>query len=255
MRFFTTIGQWVIYLAAELGRMGIFMAYALSLTFRRPYRIRHIINEMRFIGVHSIVVILLTAGFTGMVIGLQGYYTLKQFGSEAMLGSGVALALMRELGPVLGSLMVTARAGSAMAAELGIMRISEQIDALDVMTINPMKFLVQPKIIAGILSMPLLTGIFDVIGIYGGYLVGVKLLGVNEGSFYHNMYASVVWRDIYSGFIKSLAFGTVLTWICCYKGYTCARGAKGVGRATTEAVVVSSVVILVADYFLTSILL
>lgn len=235
--------------------MNIFLAESLYLTFRKPLRLRLIIKEVHFIGVKSLLVILLTATFSGMVLGLQGHHTLRQFGSEAMLGSGVALALIRELGPVLGALMVTARAGSAMAAELGIMRISEQIDALDVLTINSMKFLVLPKILAGIIAVPLLVGIFDLIGIGGGYLVGVKLLGVNKGSFFHNMYVSVVWKDVYSGFIKSVVFGAVLTWICCYKGYTCGHGAKGVGKATTEAVVISSVVILIADYFLTSILL
>lgn len=255
LRFFTTIGRWTIYLIIELGRMNIFLAESLYLTFRKPLRLRLIIKEVHFIGVKSLLVILLTATFSGMVLGLQGHHTLRQFGSEAMLGSGVALALIRELGPVLGALMVTARAGSAMAAELGIMRISEQIDALDVLTINSMKFLVLPKILAGIIAVPLLVGIFDLIGIGGGYLVGVKLLGVNKGSFFHNMYVSVVWKDVYSGFIKSVVFGAVLTWICCYKGYTCGHGAKGVGKATTEAVVISSVVILIADYFLTSILL
>jgi len=248
------IGRWTIALVAELGRMGIFLAEALYLAFRRPFRLRLIIKEMHFIGVKSMLVILLTASFSGMVLGLQGYHTLRQFGSEAMLGSGVALALIRELGPVLAALMVTARAGSAMAAELGIMKITEQIDALDVFTINSMKFLVMPKILAGVIAVPLLVGIFDIIGIWGGYVVGVKLMGVNAGSFFHNMYVSVDWRDVYSGIIKSVVFGTVLTWICCYKGYTCGHGAKGVGRATTEAVVISSVVILIADYFLTSIL-
>lgn len=251
----TAIGEWTIGLIRELGRMSIFLAEALYLALRKPFRLRLIVKEMHFIGVKSLSVILLTAAFSGMVLGLQGYHTLRQFGSEAMLGSGVALALIRELGPVLAALMVTARAGSAMAAELGIMRISEQIDALDVFTINSMKFLVMPKILAGIIAVPLLVGIFDIIGIGGGYLVGVKLLGVNEGSFFQNMYTSVVWKDVYSGFAKSVVFGTALTWICCYKGYTCGHGAKGVGRATTEAVVISSVTILIADYFLTSILL
>ena len=253
--FLTGIGRWTIDLIRELGRMSIFLIESLCLAFRKPFRLRLIIKEMHFIGVKSLLVILLTAAFSGMVLGLQGYHTLRQFGSEAMLGSGVALALIRELGPVLAALMVTARAGSAMAAELGIMKISEQIDALDVLTINSMKFLVMPKILAGIIAVPLLVGIFDLVGIGGGYLVGVKLLGVNEGSFFHNMYLSVVWKDVYTGFAKSMGFGAVLTWICCYKGYTCGHGAKGVGRATTEAVVISSVVILIADYFLTSILL
>jgi phospholipid/cholesterol/gamma-HCH transport system permease protein len=238
-----------------MGRMLIFLSSFFYLAFQPPLRIRHIIKEMHSIGVHSLLVILLTASFTGLVLGLQGYYTLRQFGSEALLGSAVALSLIRELGPVLGALMVTARAGSAMTAELGIMKISEQIDALDVMTINPIKFLVRPKILAGILVLPLLVSIFDVVGIYSGYVVGVKLLGVTTSSFFHEMASSIVFKDIYTGIIKSVAFGLILTWVCCYKGYYCGRGAKGVGKATTEAVVLSAVLILMLDYFLTSVLL
>jgi phospholipid/cholesterol/gamma-HCH transport system permease protein len=255
LRFFVAIGKWSICNLREMGRTVIFLMYFFFFAFQPPLRLRHIIKEMHFIGVHSLFVIILTASFTGMVLGLQGYYTLRQFGSEALLGSAVALSLIRELGPVLGALMVTARAGSAMTAELGTMKISEQIDALDVMTIDPIKYLVVPKILAGILVLPLLVSIFDVIGIYSGYLIGVKLLGVSSSSFFHEMSRSVVFKDVYTGIIKAVVFGSVLTWICCYKGFYCGHGSKGVSKATTEAVVLSAVLILMLDYFLTSILL
>ena len=255
MQFFTNIGNVSLFYLREMGRMVIFLFSFLYLALQRPLRLRKIIKEMHFIGVNSMFVIALTAAFAGMVLGLQGYYTLRQFGSEGLLGSAVALSLIRELGPVLAAIMVTARAGSAMAAEIGIMKISEQIDALDVMTINPVKFLVVPKMLAGIIVLPLLVSIFDVIGIFGGYIVGVKLLGVNSGTFFYEMQSGVVFRDVYSGIVKSIVFGVVLTWVCCYKGYYSGHGAKGVSKATTEAVVLSAVLILVWDYFLTSILL
>jgi len=235
--------------------MHVFLASSMVQVVQPPLRLRHVVREMHFIGVRSIFVIAVTAAFTGMVLGLQGYHTLRQFGSEGLLGSVVALSLIRELGPVLGALMVTARAGSAMAAEIGSMRITEQIDALDVMTLNPIKYLVVPKILAGILVLPFLVAIFDVIGISGGYVVGVKLLGVNPGSFFHEMESTVVFRDVYGGVVKSVVFGLVLTWVCCYKGYYTRHGAAGISKATTEAVVLAAVLILAWDYFLTAILL
>jgi phospholipid/cholesterol/gamma-HCH transport system permease protein len=248
-------GAVVIESIREMGRMGIFFSSFLTWAFRRPLKFERITQQIHFIGVKSLFVIVLTASFSGMVLGLQGYYTLQKFGSEGLLGSAVALSLIRELGPVLAALMVTGRAGSAIAAEIGIMKITEQIDALEVMAINPIKYLVVPKILAGLIAIPLLAAMFDVIGIYGGYLVGVKLLGVSAGSYFSQMEVSVVFRDVYTGVIKSVCFGVLLTWVCCYKGYYAGHGAAGVSKATTEAVVLASVLILVLDYFLTSILL
>lgn len=253
--FFILIGERTLFYVKEAGSMAIFLVTFFLQAVQPPFRLRHIVKEMHFIGVRSLFVVVLTASFTGMVLGLQGYYTLRQFGSEALLGSAVALSIVRELGPVLSAIMVTARAGSAMAAELGSMRITEQIDALDVMTLNPVKYLVVPKILAGVLVLPLLVAMFDVVGIAGGYLVGVNLMGVNKGIFFQSMQSDVVFRDLSSGFIKSVVFGLVLTWICCYKGYYPGHGAAGVSRATTEAVVFSAVTILAMDYFLTSVLL
>jgi phospholipid/cholesterol/gamma-HCH transport system permease protein len=190
-----------------------------------------------------------------MVLALQGYYTLRKFGSEALLGSAVALSMIRELGPVLASLMVTARAGSSMTAEIGIMRITEQIDALETMAINPLQYLITPKMVAAILAVPLLVSIFDVVGITGGYLVGVKLLGINSGTYWSSIESSVEWMDLYGGMLKALSFGLIISWVCCYKGFHTTMSAEGLGKATTEAVVLASVLILVWDYFLTSVLL
>lgn len=232
-----------------------FLLYAVYVCVADPVRPRHIIKQISFIGAKSSFVIVLTAGFTGMVLGLQGYYTLTKFGSEGMLGVAVALSLIRELGPVLSALMVTGRAGSAITAEIGIMRISEQIDALETMALEPFKYLVSPKLIASLLALPLLCAIFDLVGIWGGYLVGVRLLGVNPGAYFGEMKNSVEWQDVYSGMIKSLSFGVIIAWVCCYKGYYTGHGAEGVSRATTGAVVLSSVLILIWDYFITSVLL
>jgi len=249
------IGRQGVSFTLELGRMGHFLLHAVYSLVRQPGRPVHVLKQIRFIGAKSLFVIMLTAGFTGMVLGLQGYYTLAKFGSEGMLGTAVALSLIRELGPVLSALMVTGRAGSAIAAEIGIMRISEQIDALETMALDPYKYLISPKFIAAMISMPLLCAIFDVVGIYGGWLVGVKLLGVNPGAYFTEMYRSVEWKDVWSGMVKSYSFGIIIAWVGCYKGYYAGHGAEGVSKATTESVVLTSVLILVWDYFLTSILL
>lgn len=250
-----SIGRYGVDWLESMGRMGNFALYSLYSAIRTPGRPVHLLKQIRFIGAKSIFVIILTAAFTGMVLALQGYYTLAKFGSEGMLGTAVALSLIRELGPVLSALMVTGRAGSAITAEIGIMRISEQIDALDTMALDPYKYLVAPKFIAAMISMPLLCAIFDVVGIYGGWLVGVKLLGVNPGAYFTEMYRSVEWKDVWSGMVKSYSFGIIIAWVGCYKGYYAGHGAEGVSRATTESVVLTSVLILVWDYFLTSVLL
>ncbi|RMF92753.1 MAG: ABC transporter permease [Nitrospinota bacterium] len=253
--FLTYIGNQVLKCLAEMGRMAIFLLATLWGIVSPPFRFRQLLTQIQFVGTKSLSIIVLTAAFTGMVLGLQGYYTLRKFGSESVLGSLVALSLIRELGPVLAALMVTARAGSAMAAEIGAMRISEQIDALEVMAVNPIKYLASPRLLAAIIAVPLLTGLFDVVGIYGGYLVGVKLLGANPGAYFSSMEYDVVLKDISTGVIKALSFGGIVSWVCCYKGFYAGHGAEGVGRATTEAVVLSSVLILVWDYFITSLMI
>ncbi len=248
-------GRGSLSLLSEMGRMMVFLISTFSWMVRPPFRLLQVLKQVHFIGVKSLFVIVLTGSFTGMVLGLQGYYSLRKFGAEGLLGSAVALSMIRELGPVLSALMVTGRAGSAMTAEIGIMRITEQIDALDTMAVSPMQYLIAPKVLASVLIMPLLGSIFDVIGIYGGYLVGVELLGVSSGSYTSSMESSVEWKDVYGGILKSLSFGLIVAWVCTYKGYHTTMSAEGLGKATTEAVVLSSVLILIWDYFLTSVLM
>ena len=251
----TRTGRFSLFLLQEMGRMLLFLLATAGWLVRPPFRPFGILKQVHFIGFKSTFVVVLTAAFTGMVLGLQLYYTLRKFGSEAVLGSAVGLSMIRELGPVFAALMVTARAGSAMTAEIGIMRITEQVDALDTMAINPLQYLIAPKVVAGLIGMPLLVAIFDVVGIYGGYLVGVELLGGSAGSYWSSLESAVEWKDVYGGILKSISFGLIVSWVCCYKGYYTSLSAEGLGKATTEAVVLSSVLILVWDYFLTSVLL
>ncbi|MEJ2201952.1 MAG: MlaE family lipid ABC transporter permease subunit [Desulfuromonadaceae bacterium] len=261
MKPFAKLGDSCLSLLEQSGRMGIFLFSCLVSLVKPPYSPFAVIRQAHFIGVRSVFVILFTGAFTGMVLGLQGYYTLSKFGSEGLLGSAVALSLLRELGPVLTALMVVGRAGSAICAEIGIMRNSEQIDALECMAIDPLNYLMVPKFIAGILVVPLLTFIFDIIGILGGYLIGVILLHVNGGTFFQGMYSSVEWLDVEMGIVKSLVFGLLIVWIATAKGYylhlekSGGFGAEGVSRTTTDAVVISSVAILVWDYLISAIML
>lgn len=238
-----------------MGHSFIFLMDALIMVFRPPFKARLLLRQIRFFGNKSLVVILLTGAFTGMVLALQLYYILRKFGSEALLGPGIALSLIRELGPVLCALMVTGRAGSALTAEIGMMRITEQIDALTAMALNPVRYLIVPNIIGALIVFPLLTAIFDVIGIYGGYLVGVKILGISSGTYFSLMESYVDMEDVLAGLYKSFSFGLIVSWICCYKGFYTGYGAEGVSKSTTEAVVMSSVLILVWDYSLGSFLL
>jgi len=256
---FTLTGRTTLALLAELGGMCIFLYQGALRSITSP-QWRKIVQQVYFIGAKSFFVIVLIGLFTGMVLGLQGYYTLVKFGSDGALGAVVALAIIRELGPVLTAIMITGRAGSSMAAEIGIMRISEQIDALVTMDINPMRFLIAPRLTASLICFPLLTAIFDAVGIVGGYLTGVLMLGINPGVYFNRIDASVDFIDVKGGFIKALAFAVIVATICCYQGYfTHTRregfGAKGVSLATTSAVVQSCIAILVADYVLTSFLL
>ncbi len=260
-RLIEKLGANTLYFTEQVGRMGMFLGVSLFSFLRPPYRLFPIIRQIHFIGARSMFVILVTGAFTGMVLGLQGYYTLTRFGSEELLGSAVALGLIRELGPVLTALMVIGRAGSAICAEIGIMRNSEQIDSLECMAIDPFKFLIVPKIVAGIVSLPLLTFIFDVVGIFGGYLVGVLLLGVNEGGYFQGMYDSVLWQDVEMGIVKSFVFGLLIVWLTAAKGFYLhlerngAYGPEGVSRITTNAVVLASVTVLVWDYLISAIML
>ena len=249
------LGALVIDSVARLGAFVLFLLRTVFYVLLPPFKPRLWIRQIRIIGAESLFLIVLIGGFTGMVLGLQGYNTLRRFGSDSALGTVVALVLVRELGPVLAALMIAARAGSAMAAELGSMQTTEQIDALTVMAINPVQYLVSPRMLAGLISFPLLTSIFDVVGIFGGYMVGVGLMGAPSGAYFNGIAANMDAHDIMTGIYKALVFAVIVMWVCCYKGYHAERMATGVSRATTEAVVLSSVLILAFDYFLTSILL
>ncbi len=251
-KFFELAGRPLVYLSEELGRMLMLLFSATACMFRPPFRLRVIFKQMEFVGVNSIVIVIITGGFTGAVLALQSYYGFRMFGGESLVGSTVALAMTRELGPVFAALMVTGRAGSAMAAELGAMRVNEQIDALYSMSVNPVQYLVMPRILAGILMLPALTVLCDFVGIVGGYFVSVEILDINSGVFIEKIIEIVDLDDIVNGLIKSFVFGLILTLVGCYKGFYASGGAKGVGKATTQSVVISSVTILVIDYFLTA---
>ncbi len=253
-----TLGKTSIETVESVGRVIMFLCAGIIQAAVLPFQTSKIMEQIWFIGAKSMFVIILTATFTGMVLGLQGYHTLVSFGSEAALGSAVAMTLIRELGPVLSAIMIAARAGSAMAAELGVMRISEQIDALETMQINPIRFTFSPRLIAALISFPLLTALFDVTGIFGGYLSGSVMLGINEHIYMDKVIRSISMQDIAGGFFKAMVFALLVTTMCCYKGYYAhldsgktGQGAKSVSLATTNAVVNSCILILVFDYIIT----
>ncbi|MDD4731074.1 MAG: ABC transporter permease [Desulfovibrio sp.] len=255
----TLLGSKSLRLFSEMGAMFLFCLHAMRLIFSSWGQFPKIIRQIYFIGVKSVTVIALIGLFTGMVMGMQLYFALSLFGADGFLGTGVALSMVRELAPVLTAIMVTGRAGSAMTAEIGVMRISEQIDALEIMGINPMSYLVSPKMAASIISFPILTSLFNLIALFGGWLTGVLLLGANEGVYFYRVQQSLEWDDISGGFLKALVFGVVVCTVSCYQGYFThlrrdAVGPEGVSQATTHAVVMSCVLILMSDYVLTSLL-
>jgi phospholipid/cholesterol/gamma-HCH transport system permease protein len=254
LRAVEAVGRSSLDAVEALGRFGRFLAEAVAYIFIPPFKFDRLLDRITFIGFRSLTIVILTGGFTGMVLGLQIFLTLSRFGSEAFLGPAVALSLIRELGPVLCAVFVTGLAGSALTAEIGIMKITEQIDALTVMALQPTRYLVVPAIVAGLIAFPLMTAIFDVMGIFGGYLVGVELLGLSPGTYFGEMQNFVDSSDLMIGFWKALSFGVLVPWVCTYKGFHCGHGAEGVARATTHAVVLASVLILVWDYFLGSVL-
>ncbi|HEY4106487.1 MAG TPA: ABC transporter permease [Polyangiaceae bacterium] len=219
---------------------------------RPPYRIAQLLQAMEFIGVGSLFIVALTGIFSGMVLALQTTYSLRQFGAEGVVGQIVAVSLTREISPVFTALMVTARAGSAMAAELGNMRVTEQIDALVTMAVSPVQYLLSPRLVASVLMMPLLCIVYTCVGMGGAWLVAVNWLGVDPGLFVSNIEKNMVPHDFYMGLIKAGVFGFLISAISCTRGFYASGGARGVGQATTEAVVHSAVSLLVANYLLTS---
>jgi len=244
----------VINQVSGLGESFIFLFKILSRVFSRHSSLKLLFKQINAVGVQSLSVVLLVGGFTGAVLAVQGEYTLSKFGATAYTSPAIALSLLRELGPVLTALMVNGRAGSAMTAELGIMKITEQVDALKSMSVDPIAYLMVPRLLAGLISVPILTMLFNVVGILGGYIVGVGTLDLSSGTFWAQLSSAVQGIDVYSGLVKSIVFGLCISWVACFKGWKCGFGAVGVNAATTSAVVTSSVLILVLDYFLSSIL-
>ncbi len=221
---------------------------------RKPYRLKLVVEHMEFFGNKSIMIILLISFFTGMVFGLQCYIGFNTFGADFMAGSIVAMAMVRELGPMLTAIMLAARVGSAITAEIGTMRITEQIDALESMAIDPVHYLVVPRIIAGAIVAPLLNGIFIFCGLFGGYVINVLIMGVNETLYYNSSIEFTTAMDIFHSSIKAFIFGIVVMVISCYYGLTTKHGATGVAKATTQSVVESAVIVLMFDYIITTIL-
>ncbi len=236
----------------SVGGIATMFFKTVAYTFTPPIKPRNIFKQMEFVGVQSLFVVILTGFFTGGVLALQGFDALKRFGAESMVGPTVALSMARELGPVLTGLMVTGRAGSAMATELGTMRVTEQIDALSTMAINPVRYLVVPRILAGILMFPVLTIVTDFVGVMGGYVVGVKLMGINSGVYIGRTIDFVEVGDIAVGLYKAVVFGLLSTLVACYYGFYTSGGAEGVGKAATSSVVTGCILILISDYFISS---
>lgn len=254
-----SLGKSTLSFIRELGAMSIFMWIALRRMFKRG-QLSKIFVQVRLIGANSMFLIFIISLFTGLVLGLQGYHVLTDFGSEGALGSLVSLALVRELGPVLAAIMITGRAGSAMAAEIGVMRISDQLDALEVMDIDPMVYLVSPRIAASLIVFPLLTALFNVVGIFGGYLTGFIVSDSTMGIYFSRVQASLGVDDVAGSFIKSVIFAVIVASVSCYKGFFAHTRTDGVGpsavnNATTSAVVTSCILILISDYIITSLLM
>jgi phospholipid/cholesterol/gamma-HCH transport system permease protein len=246
------LGRRCILAAGALGHMTLFLAGAARSVAAPPFRGMELVEQTRFVGNRSMSVVFLTSAFTGMVLALQGYNALIRFGSENLVGSLVALSLTRELAPVLAALMVTARAGSAITATIGNMRVGEQIDALRSLAVDPVQYLVSPRLVASIVVLPMLTAMFSLVGIASAYVFGVSVLRLDGGQFLSSMRDSVEWSDVWGGLTKSLVFGVLIAWIASYFGFFTQGGTKGVGVATTRAVVSTSVVILVSDYVMTA---
>ena len=251
---FGSVGRRVVELAAEVGDATLFLVRALAQVLRPPSRRQLTLEQVHFVGSRSLSIVVLTGAFTGLVLALQGYNALARFGAERMVGALVALSLIRELAPVLAALMVTARAGSAIAATLGNMRVTEQIDALKTMAIDPISYLVVPRLIASVFVAPMLTALFALTGLAVGQALCVNVLHQDRAQFASAVTNAIAWSDVAEGLSKSLTFSLLMVWIACYRGYHAQGGAQGVGQATTRAVVETSVLVLAVDYVLTALL-
>lgn len=249
------LGSGVTAQVARIGFASRFLGYMLLHSGTALRRFRLTVREVYFAGVLSLVIILVSGLFVGMVLALQGYETLQRYGASEALGVLVALSLVRELGPVVAGLLFASRAGSAITAEIGLMKATEQLSAMEMMAVDPVARVIAPRFWGGVISLPLLAALFSAMGIFGGYLIGVQLIGVDEGSFWSQMQAAVdVRQDILNGVIKSLVFGFAVAWIAVFEGYDAPPTAEGVSRATTRTVVTSALAILALDFILTALM-
>jgi len=248
------IGERVYGMVQELGAVSTLLFRVVAGAVRRPFEFGNIIKQMEEVGVRSIPVVLVTATFTGMVLALQSFSGFERFGATSLVGTVVALSITRELGPVFAGLMVSGRVGASMAAELGTMKVTEQIDALVTLATDPVKYLVVPRVIAATFVLPVLVVFADFVGILGGYFVAVHVMGANPHVYVAKTYQYLEFRDIYTGLVKAAVFGSLISLISCHQGFVARGGAEGVGRATTRAVVTSSMMVLVSDYFMTSLM-
>lgn len=250
------VGQWGINTLQSIGDSGVFLMrmFIRHPDFRRLWPALRF--QMHFVGVLSCLIIVVSALFIGMVVGLQGYNTLQKFGAASQLGQLLALSIARELGPVISALLFAGRAGSALTAEIGLMKATEQLASMDMMGVDPLGQVIYPRFLAGLISLPILSLIFSAVAVYGGYFVGVEWLGVDAGSFWSNMQAAVNFKlDILSGIIKSVVFAFVVVWIAVFQGFSCVPTAEGISQATTRTVVYSSLAILGLDFILTAMMI
>jgi len=250
--FLDSFGTRVFRMIEDLGNIFVLLLQCVTWLFRPPSEIKNIVKQMEEVGINSLPVVMVTATFTGMVLALQSWSGFQRFQATSFVGSVVALSITRELGPVFAGLIVSGRVGASIAAELGTMKVTEQIDALVTLATNPVKYLVVPRVVASTLVLPVLVIFADLVGILGGYFVSVYLLGANPYVYTDKTYQYLEFRDIYTGLIKAAVFGFLIALISCYNGFIAEGGAEGVGRATTRAVVASSMTVLVSDYFMTS---
>lgn len=256
IRCVRTVGDKTLTIWQKVGLSTIFVLKSLCSVPTQSRHWRSVLGQMYFLGVLSIVIIVVSALFIGMVVALQGLNTLQKFGADSELGQLVALSVFRELGPVVGALLFAGRAGSALTAEIGLMQVTEQIASMEMMAVDPLGRVIFPRLLAGILVLPLLTMIFNACAVYGGYVVGVLWLGVDAGTFWSNMQASVDFHlDLMSGLYKSMAFGVLVTWVAVYQGFFAKPSAEGIGKASTHTVVYASVGVLALDFIMTAMML
>lgn len=256
INFLQRLGQSVLHFCAQVGHAGFFLGRTITRKPKWKQGFSLLVKQLYQLGVLSLLIVLVSSLFIGMVVALQGYYTLVKFAAEEELGQLVALSVVRELAPVVTGLLFAGRAGSALTAELGLMRATEQINAMEMMAVDPFWRIIYPRFWAGIIAMPCLTILFDVVAVYGGQFVGVDWLGVNAGSFWGNMKDAVVFdADIINGIWKAVCFGILITWVAVFQGFYSKPNARGISQATTKTVVYSSLLVLIFDFILTAVMM